>query len=162
MGRDLSRLPAELKPVTSEVKGRDAKKKIKMSKMDKFNSSKEHGIQDYNERDWVKYFSIKRSEAGVIYLSRMHDVAIMKKLMKTVNAADIKLMIDFIFDSNQNIVEKKTASISLLSSSWYDTMYSNAKMWNAGTYKPKVVKAAGKKIGRDFVDTNPEVGEIDI
>src|SRR5699024_4581924 len=50
---------------------------------------------------------------------------------------ELKLMIDFVWDSDQDIVDKQTMGIWVLSKGWINSIYQNALLWQDGKYKPK-------------------------
>ncbi len=57
--------------------------------------------------------------------------------MKDFTPKDIKLLIDFIFDSNQDIMPKLQAGSYLFSAKWIQGVYQSALLWQTGDYKTK-------------------------
>ena len=117
-----------------------------------WNTSKEAkeelDIDNFTHKDWRDYFISQYEKQGRRYIITQSKVehskikTILVNLMKLFVPRDIKLIIDFIFESDQDIVAKPTASISLLSSSWINSLYQNATLWEDGKYKPKKEKQA--------------------
>lgn len=84
---------------------------------------------------WIKYFASKMGETGMRYISSPKDSNIAKSLLKNFTEDDIKLMIDFIFDSDQTFVDKRTVGFWVLSKGWLNTIYNNSVLWKDGKFK---------------------------
>lgn len=96
-------------------------------------------FDEFNEKDWFQYFVLKAEEQGVKYLVRNYakDYTIIKSLQSELEWHEIKLMIDFVWESNQDIVEKQTMGVWILSKGWINSIYQNSLLWKDGKYKPK-------------------------
>ena len=99
-------------------------------------------LEDYasfDEKDWFQYFVFKAEENGVKYLARNYakDYTIIKSILSELAWTELKLMIDFIWDSNQDIHPKQTVGIWIISKGWINTIYQNALLWQDGKYRPK-------------------------
>lgn len=100
-------------------------------------------FSEFKTLDWIYYFQMKYLEAN----KRPYEItnkqawtvehSIYKKAMKEYTPRDIKLMIDFIFESNQDIKEKKQCGSYLISTKWADSIYRCAKLWQEGEYFTK-------------------------
>lgn len=99
----------------------------------------DENFEEFDHRDWYQYFVHKASEHGIRYLTKnyMKDYAIIKSILNEMNWSEMKLMIDFVFDSNQDIVEKRTVGVWIMSKGWINTTYNNALLWKEGKYRPK-------------------------
>ena len=93
----------------------------------------------FDHKDWFNYFCYKASEHGVKYITRNYakEYAIIKSIMGEMSYTELKDMIDFVFDSPQDIVEKQTVGLWILSKGWINTIYQNTLLWKQGKYKPK-------------------------
>lgn len=106
----------------------------------KFQTKLSEGLfNSFDKKDWVHYFIYKASTQGIVYKVGHHarEQAIMQSLAKDFTATDVKDMIDFIFDSTQDVVDKRTVGIWVLSKGWINTIYQNALLWKSGTYVSK-------------------------
>lgn len=98
-------------------------------------------FSEFNSTDWIMYFSNKYQEATeheyiiIGKTSWFKEHAIYKSLIKEMAPQDIKLMIDFLFDSEQDIKPKAQSGSYLLSQAWLQSVYSSAKLWQRGEYK---------------------------
>jgi len=124
------------------------KKKVMNGKVQKLSASKrvfnylleEELFSEFKSLDWIFYFQKKYWETNnrVYEINGEHgwrvEHSIYKALIKNYAPKDIKLMIDFLFDSSQDIKEKRQVGSYLLSSKWIDSIYRNAKLWQDGEY----------------------------
>lgn len=96
-------------------------------------------FNEFNEKDWFQYFVMKAEEHGIKYLVRNYakDYTIIKSILNELSWDELKTMIDFVWDSNQDIVDKRTVGIWVLSKGWINTIYQNSVLWKEGQYKPK-------------------------
>lgn len=100
-------------------------------------------FSEFTSTDWIYYFQMKYEEAnsrGYAIVGKKAwatEHAIYKSVMKDYTPRDIKLMIDFIFDSNQDIMPKLQAGGFLLSSKWVQGIYQNSLLWQTGDYKSR-------------------------
>lgn len=139
---------------------------------------KDEDFHEFDHKDWLKYFVMKADEQGIRYIvgNAVKDYAIIKALMNELNYPDIKGMIDFIFESDQDITPKETAGVFLLSKGWINTMYQNSLLWRNGKYTPRNKKApvrtrewvasrkdagAGISYGKPIRDSEPDEEEVE-
>ena len=100
-------------------------------------------FSEFTSTDWIMYFQKKYQEANnrsyVIAGKKAWSIehSIYKSLMKDFTPKDIKLLIDFIFDSNQDIMPKLQAGSYLFSAKWIQGVYQSALLWQTGDYKTK-------------------------
>lgn len=135
-------------------------------------------FMDFDEKDWFQYFVLKAQEQGVKYLVRNYakDYTIIKSILSELTWDELKTMIDFVWESDQDIVDKRTVGIWILSKGWINTIYQNSVLWKDGQYKPKsapsrnrewvaeasskpVVKSNGIKYGKPIRDDEEEEEE---
>lgn len=116
-------LSATQKPLNSEQK---YIKKLHEKQFDKF-------ISD----DWIRYFRDKAKSKGIKFLrgNVIKERTILNALMKKLTPEEIKVYIDFIFDSNQEIVDKRTVGIWIFSGGWINTIYQHSQLWIKGETK---------------------------
>lgn len=98
----------------------------------------ERFIDGFNVQDLMYYFREKAREAGYKYhISNMkRDMGIFKKLLETYSTREIALMIEFIFFSEQDYLEKTNTQPTVLASSWVNTIYHDAMLWVDDKYVP--------------------------
>lgn len=125
--------------------------------------------EQYNEfdyKDWFQYFVHKAQSQGVRYITRNYakEYAIIKSILNEMSWVDLKNMIDFVFDSPQDIVDKRTVGLWVLSKGWINSIFQNTQLWINGKYKPKsaplhnrewVAEASSKKSGTGLVYGKP-------
>lgn len=121
---------AEKKPVTSVSDNNKSRFLVKLE---------EEAFHEFDYKDWYQYFVWRASENGVKYLTRNYakEYAIIKSILNELSWTDVKNMMDFIFESDQDIADKRTAGLWLLSKGWINTIYQNTQLWMDGDYKPK-------------------------
>lgn len=139
---DLFSVTVENKPLKrmkqngSKKQGPTNRKDIMMTKL------AEGKFSEFDEKDWLQYFMLKASEHDIKYLNRNYakDYAILKSIMNELSWSDLKLMIDFVWDSDQDIKSKHDLGVWILSKGWINTIYQNALLWEEGKYKPSKVQ----------------------
>lgn len=112
---------------------------------------------EFDYKDWFQYFVHKADTHGIRYITRNYakEYAIIKSILNEMSWTELKDMIDFVFDSNQDIVEKRTVGLWILSKGWINSIYQNTILWKEGKYKPKTAP----KRNREW---QPEVAEASV
>lgn len=112
----------------------------------KYNSL-EDTIDDLGTRDLVYYFREIAQEKGYKYvISNMKkDMAIMKRLKTNYSNREICGMIEFLYESDQDYLDKSRLSPNLLASSWINTIYADMQLWVEDKYTPRSVQTKKKK-----------------
>lgn len=107
----------------------------------------ENTIDNLGTRDLVYYFREIAQECGFKYtISNIKkDMAIMKRLRANYENREICGMIEFLYESDQDYLDKSRLSPNLLASSWVNTIYADMKLWVDDKYVPKSVQAKKKK-----------------
>lgn len=107
----------------------------------------EETIDKLGTRDLVYYFREIAQEQGYRYtISNIKkDMAIMKRLRANYDNREICGMIEFLYESDQDYLEKDRLSLNLLASSWVNTIYADMKLWVDDKYIPRSVQAKKKK-----------------
>lgn len=100
-------------------------------------------IDKFSTRDLVYYFREIANESGYKYTiaNIKKDMAIMKRLQKHYTPKEICGMIEFLYDSEQDYLEKDRLSPNLLASQWVNTIYADMQLWVEDKYVPKSKKA---------------------
>lgn len=131
-------------PVRKPIKASAPKKKqtgtaMQNNKMRFLQKLEDEAFYEMDEKDWFQYFVHKAQENGVRYITRNYakEYAIIKSILNELSWLDLKNMIDFVFDSNQDIVDKRTVGIWILSKGWINSIFQSTQLWKAGQYKPK-------------------------
>lgn len=107
----------------------------------------EDTIDNMGTRDLVYYFREIAEEKGYKYVisNIKKDMAIMKRLRDNYSNREICGMIEFLYESDQDYLDKTRLSPNLLSSSWVNTIYADMKLWVDDRYIPRSVKNKTKK-----------------
>lgn len=98
--------------------------------LDKYNDL-ENCIDDFKPLDLVYFFAEKSREQGIKYVIANYakETACAKKLLNNYSSREVCLMIEFLFESGQTYLNKASLSISVLTSSWCNKIYSDSMLW---------------------------------
>ena len=107
----------------------------------------EDRIDDLGTRDLVYYFREIAQENGFKYVisNIKKDMAIMKRLRTNYSNREICGMIEFLYESDQDYLEKDRLSPNLLASSWVNTIFADMQLWVEDKYIPRSVQNKKKK-----------------
>lgn len=102
----------------------------------------EDNIDNFKTRDLVYYFREVSEESGHKYVvsNIKKDMAIFKRLSANYTPREICCMIEFLYYSEQDYLEKDRLSPNLLASQWVNTIYADMKLWVEDKYTPKSKK----------------------
>ena len=118
----------------------------------------EEFIDKFGTRDFVYYFREVAGECGYHYtISNIKkDMAIMKRLHENYSSREICGMIEFLFRSEQDYLDKNRLSINLLASQWINTIYADTQLWLDDKYVTNKGKT-NKKQREWSADKNDDV-----
>lgn len=119
-------------------------------------------IDKFNAKDLVYFFIEKAKEAGVKYVvpNMAKECGMFKNFLKKYSSREICLMIEFVFNSNQNYLDKSTFSPSLLMSRWCNTIYHDSLLWVDDKYVPDTNRAKStREWGKEVTDEKASIGE---
>lgn len=107
----------------------------------------ENSIDKLGTRDLVYYFREISQECGYKYVisNIKKDMAIMKRLTANYSNREICGMIEFLYESDQDYLDKSRLSPNLLASSWVNTIYADMKLWVDDKYIPRSVRDKSKR-----------------
>lgn len=108
----------------------------------------ERFIDGFVPHDFVYYFREKSKECGYKYhISNMkRDCGIYKKLLKDYSTRELALMIEFIFCSEQDYIDKASVQPTIMASAYVNTIYRDALLWAKDEYVPGARKKAPVKL----------------
>lgn len=111
----------------------------------KYNNFEEQ-VDNFGTRDLVYYFREVSEESGYKYVvsNIKKDMAIMKRLRANYSNREICGMIEFLYESDQDYLEKDRLSPNLLASQWVNTIYADMKLWVDDKYVPRSMKSKKK------------------
>lgn len=124
----------------------------------------ENSIDKLGTRDLVYYFREIAGEHGHKYVisNIKKDMAIMKRLRTNYDTREICAMIEFLYESDQDYLEKDRLSPNILASSWVNTIYADMKLWVEDKYNPRSVKEKNSKKSKgewkSSSDSKTEIG----
>ena len=106
----------------------------------------ENTVDKFGTRDIVYYFREVAQEKGYKYVisNIKKDMAIVKRLKENYSNREICGMIEFLYESDQDYLDKDRLSFNILASQWINTIYADMKLWVDDLYTPKSVKAKKK------------------
>lgn len=121
----------------------------------KYNSLEET-IDDLGTRDLVYYFREVAEENGFKYViaNMKKDMAIMKRLREQYSNREICGMIEFMYESEQDYLDKKRLSPNVLASQWVNTVYADMQLWVEDKYVPRKSKPKYSPKGEWNYDDN--------
>ena len=92
--------------------------------------------EEFNGLDLVYFFRDASRDAGYRYsISNITmESGCMKRLLEEYTPVEICHMVDFIFKSGQDYMNKATCSPHLMASNWRNTLYPDSRAWLAGEY----------------------------
>lgn len=130
----------EFKP-TRPQKGRPTQSEPYQVFLYKYERLEEY-LDKFSTRDLLYYFREKAQENGYKYViaNIKKDMAIMKRAKEHYENKDICAMIEFLYNSDQDYLDKETLSPNLLVSSWVNTIYYDTQKWLEDEYVPKSQK----------------------
>lgn len=102
----------------------------------------EEYLDKLSTRDLLYYFREKAEESGYKFVitNIKRDMAVMKRAREHYENRDICAMIEFLYTSDQDYLDKETLSPNLLVSSWVNTIYYDTQKWLDDDYVPKSKK----------------------
>lgn len=106
----------------------------------------EQMIDSFKTQDLMYFFREKANEAGIKYViaNMKRDMGIFKKLQDSYSVREICLMIEFIFNSDQNYLDKNITQPTVLSSQWCNKIYQDSLLWANDEYTPDKPKKTKK------------------
>lgn len=145
MSRGQSEAPAKEEP-------KRQRKNTSYSPYDSFKKKYENleeYIDDFSTRDLMYYFREISEDSGYRYVisNIKKDMAIMKRLKTNYSNREICGMIEFLYMSDQDYLEKDRLSPNLLVSQWVNTIYADMQLWVDDKYIPKSKKTKKKSKG---------------
>ena len=98
----------------------------------------EETVDSFTTSDLMYFFREKARENGVKYViaNMKRDMGIFKKLQVNYSQREICLMIEFIFSSNQNYLDKSITQPTVLASSFCNRIYRDSLLWANDEYDP--------------------------
>lgn len=106
----------------------------------------EETIDTFGTRDLVYYFREIAERNGHKYVvsNIKKDMAIFKRLQESYEKREICGMIEFLYESDQDYIDKDRISPNLLASSWVNTIYADMNLWVDDKYTPSSKKLKPK------------------
>lgn len=128
-------------------------------------SNLEETIDSLGTRDLVYYFREIAEECGYKYVisNIKKDMAIMKRLKENYSNREICGMIEFLYESEQDYLEKDRLSPNLLASQWVNTIFADMKLWVEDKYVPRsrmTKKTLNKSKGEWNIEKESETSSI--
>ena len=118
----------EIKNKETENNPKTKRKKVKTFK-EKFDAG---DVDSFTARDMVSLFAQTAREQGIKYIINWgRDVSMVKKLLENteLDKMDIVRMIEFLFYSDQDYLDKSSIGPSILTSGWMNKIYQDSLLW---------------------------------
>lgn len=102
----------------------------------------ENNVDTFSTRELVYYLREIAQESGYKYViaNIKKDMAIMKRLLENYSTKEICAMIEFLYVSEQDYIDKNRVSVNLLGSQWINTIYADTMLWVEDKYTPHTEK----------------------
>lgn len=131
----------------------------------KYNDLENH-IDSFKTRDLAYFYREVSEESGHRYVMSniKKDMAIFKRLQENFTSREICCMIEFLYLSEQDYLDKDRLSPNLLASQWVNTIYADMKLWVDDKYAPKSKKKHQNREWSAPVDetsSSSKIGEWD-
>ena len=99
----------------------------------------DNNVEKFNAVDLVFYLRKVAEEHGhKIYIANMaKEASLMKKLKAQYENVEICAMIEFLYDSDQDYLEKPRITVGTLCSRWATTIHEDAMLWVNDQYTPR-------------------------
>ena len=123
---------------------KEPKKAVKKKKSDydifleKYNDL-ENEIDNFNHRDIVHFFCETAKQSGVKYViaNWARELSIVSVLLENYSVHEICLMVEFLFFSDQDYLQKNGLGLTVLKSGWLNKIYADSQLWADDKYKPQ-------------------------
>lgn len=111
-------------------------------------------LEDFTPLDLVYYFRETARDIGNNYIisNFSRDISLMKKTLKHLSVEQVCLVIEFLFQSEQNYLDKKRVAPTILVSNWINTLTQDSQLWLEDNYEPST-KPKSNKVEREWQDT---------
>jgi hypothetical protein len=121
----------------------------------------ENTVDEFTTQDLMYFFREKAREAGVKYViaNMKRDMGIFKKLQASYSQREICLMIEFIFFSDQNYLDKSITQPTVLISAWCNTLYKDSIAWANDEYIPAPRHSKPVREWQSDSDNTSKVGD---
>lgn len=102
----------------------------------------EEYIDNFSTRDLLYYFREKAQESGYKYVitNIKKDMAVIKRAKQNYSNKDICAMIEFLYTSDQDYLDKERLSPNLFVSGWVNSIYYDTQKWLDDEYVPNSKK----------------------
>lgn len=95
-------------------------------------------IDKFSLTEMVFYFKKTAEDNGYkCMINFPKDSSVMKKLKGTYSNREICGMIEFLFESEQDYLNKHSLGVSIFSTNWVGTIYADTLLWVKDEYVPK-------------------------
>lgn len=137
------------KSVTS--RGYTKQRRKQPSYYDVYKRKMEHltdaNVDKLTTRDLVYHFREKSVESGNNYViaNFKRDMGVVKKAVTRYSIREVLLMIEFLFDSEQDYLDCRTLQPTILVTNWTNTLISDAEDWLEDRYIPRSKKKHSKR-----------------
>lgn len=155
-----SEILAEFKKVKNKCKKMEEKKPEKkvqsieekfLCKLDNFKDN----VDLFNSNDLLMFFIYNTEKSGVRYVpSLIKDRGVLSKVQGNYTNQEICLMIEFLFNSDQDYLDKHTLRPTILLSGWQGSIFRDSNLWVDDLYKPKSKKNQAE---REWVSKKADV-----
>lgn len=120
--------------------------------------------EKFNTRDLVFYFREVADRNGIkIFISNWGvSMSAFKKAKETFSPEELCLMIEFLFESEQDYLDKNSLSPNIFRSAWCQTIYADSLSWANDEYVPKKKRTNKTVAPREYDKSGDEITETKV
>ena len=112
-------------------------------------------VDQFSSIDLVFYFREKAKENGYNYIitNLQREAKTMKVLKENFSNIEICGLIEFLYESDQDYLDKSRLSINILKSNWINTIAPDMRDWVEDRYTPKSKQSSKKSSVREWTSS---------
>ena len=95
-------------------------------------------IEEWSSKELLYYFRYHAERNGYRYVITNYpkEMKFVKRVKENFSNTEICAMIEFLYESEQTYLRKDNLTMSILASSWVNSIYADMKLWVNDEYKP--------------------------
>lgn len=117
----------------------------------------------FSSRDLLFYFKDKAKANGIRFVSTVqNDIRYMnnlKQARKNYEVTELMVMMEFLFDSEQDYLDKHTLHPGIFVTQWVNTIYRDTELWIEDKYVPRSRSLDTRKLKLEEFKKNREWGD---
>lgn len=114
------------------IKKREKARDILISKLDDY----ENEVPNFTNDDLIQYFMYlyETTNNKNYFVSWAKDRTVMTRLKEVFDTLDVCLMMEFLFNSDQTYLDKRSIGIGVIGSGWANKIHTDSILWSEDNY----------------------------